>query len=392
MSFLQIKSDNPKMSFIIKKNPSSGMSIVPLKEGKLFGWFHENSYNVFYKETKFNDESPELQFSSPSFVLNAINNFFLDTIKKRNEFDIEANNSIFINMTSFAQAKFINHFINFFKDYQFEIEDKVYCKRIKISTKKPLFDLLSLTAVMYSFFELKNGDTYVDSAIAIKYAKFLNNINAPYFTRYLYKSNIIKSENDFKSCKQVLDNNMYNFSFGDNYMSRVNFAKSHTKNMPVVDFGNGEARFAFFLKEAPHYIGYDKDILVFESALNNLAKIAKPHYKTFNNKDEFEKEVNTHQKVDVLLIEVIEHMDLEEAKKVIKEQVERKNLNKLIISTPNRDFNQHYNITGFRHYDHKYELDLAEFKELLKDYKASFFNIGDEINGISTSIGAVITL
>ncbi len=39
MAFMQIGSTNPKFSFILKKNPESGMIVRSVREGHLFGYY-----------------------------------------------------------------------------------------------------------------------------------------------------------------------------------------------------------------------------------------------------------------------------------------------------------------------------------------------------------------
>jgi hypothetical protein len=49
---MQIKSNNPNFSFIIRKNPSSGMIIEAVRKGYLFGWYTgENTYNLYFKDS-----------------------------------------------------------------------------------------------------------------------------------------------------------------------------------------------------------------------------------------------------------------------------------------------------------------------------------------------------
>jgi len=51
MAIIQFSSTNPEFSYVIAKNPASGMSIKSIRKGQAFAWFsNENTYNVFFKD------------------------------------------------------------------------------------------------------------------------------------------------------------------------------------------------------------------------------------------------------------------------------------------------------------------------------------------------------
>jgi len=86
MSIVQLKSNNEDFSFIIKKNPNSGLVAKDLKKGVVFGFFtkgDENSFNIYFKDgsdevsfPQYEGESFEYlntsRYNSASFVVNAI--------------------------------------------------------------------------------------------------------------------------------------------------------------------------------------------------------------------------------------------------------------------------------------------------------------------------------
>ncbi|MMZ59470.1 hypothetical protein D1872_215080 [compost metagenome] len=101
--------------------------------------------------------------------------------------------------------------------------------------------------------------------------------------------------------------------------------------------------------------------------------------------------------VDVLLTEVIEHMDVPEAELLVKSVYENVKFDKFIITTPNYDFNQYYALNEFRHSDHKWEMNKNEFEKWIHDmfketnYTLQFLNIGDSVDGVYTTQGVLIT-
>jgi hypothetical protein len=100
--------------------------------------------------------------------------------------------------------------------------------------------------------------------------------------------------------------------------------------------------------------------------------------------------------VDFILGEVIEHMELADAASIVRSCLEYPSCNKVIITTPNADFNRHYFDEGMRHPDHKFEFTKNEFMSWLNEtvgvqYDVAYLDIGDMVDEISVSVGAVIT-
>lgn len=99
MAIFQLKSNNPDFSYIIAKNPSSGMSIKTIRKGNAFAWYStEDTYNVYFKdadnEISYKEQAEEMfeylnttRYCSTLFPLNAINTFFSSAFKKLHEKD-----------------------------------------------------------------------------------------------------------------------------------------------------------------------------------------------------------------------------------------------------------------------------------------------------------------
>ena len=136
MAFMQIGSTNPKFSFILKKNPSSGPLIRSIREGHLFGYYSNDDkiFNCFFRDSdteisykRFKDEEFEYvnpsRYNAPEFVLDSISEFLEHIIKKENEFDIEGyDNFLKINMIN-IKRKYLDIFKRYFKDISFEEEE-----------------------------------------------------------------------------------------------------------------------------------------------------------------------------------------------------------------------------------------------------------------------------
>lgn len=100
--------------------------------------------------------------------------------------------------------------------------------------------------------------------------------------------------------------------------------------------------------------------------------------------------------MDVILTEVIEHMPTKMARKLIRKIVQHIDFATFIITTPNSEFNTFYGLEGFRHDDHDWEMSTAEFQTWLiemideKIVTIEFYAIGDAVNGIHTTQGAIL--
>jgi hypothetical protein len=112
----------------------------------------------------------------------------------------------------------------------------------------------------------------------------------------------------------------------------------------------------------------------------------------FNSLDEF----RSQDKLNVLLTEVIEHNSMDEAKALIRQALEY-SVNKMIITSPNVEFNKFYNMENLlRHDDHIFEPTPAEFHVLIeectagKDCNVEYFYLGDSVNGIQPTQGCII--
>lgn len=98
---------------------------------------------------------------------------------------------------------------------------------------------------------------------------------------------------------------------------------------------------------------------------------------------------------DVLLTEVIEHVPLDAARALVS-ALASQGPRRLVITAPNRLFNEHYGAAGFRHPDHKWEPSPDEFKAFIHENAGphaahiQFKAIGDRVEGQPMCLLAVI--
>lgn len=419
MAIIQLNYTNPDFGFIIRKNPESGMQLKNIRQGIAFGWYSNNNttFNIFFKDAdnavSFGDQEFEYldttRYNSPVFVLNAISEFFSSTVKEEIDVDKQGEEkSLYINMVNIKHKKQIYHFKKYFSEFKIEMDNYVAKSfSLKLSTTESFHKLLNYTNLMMIFIVI-TSDEYIqlDQNSVEKYLASIEKLDAPFFIRYLFARNMFRSKKQFEKYKTRLETtNRYdsiNMAFGDTATQRRNeIRKIFQFDKPIVDVGCGEGFYAipFSMNLSDDKIYHAIDIVpeLTDAVKKKAAKKELKNIQVYNHIDEF---IETYDGgvMDILLTEVIEHMPQDQSIELLNGIIENIKFDKFVVTVPNQDFNQFYMIGDgeYRHKDHDWEPTEVEFQTFMKkvipdDYKLNFVNIGDTIDGISTSIGCVIT-
>jgi SAM-dependent methyltransferase len=419
MAIIQIETQNPDFGFIIRKNPASGMQLKSIRQGTAFGWYSNNdtTFNIFFKDAdnavSFGDQEFEYlnttRYNSPIFVLSAISEFFSSTVKEQIDIDKEGDEKSFmVNMVDVRYMHQIKHFEKYFPEFKIELEHYVAKSyKLKITTSESFHKLFNYMNLMMMFLALTSEEyIQLDQTSVEKYLNSIERLDAPFFIRYLFSRNMFRSRKQFDKYKNRLEETkLYtyvNMSFGDTAIQRRNrIRKMINFDRPILDVGCGEGfyaiPFAMDLGEDKTYHAIDIEKPLTDLVEKKAAKKDLKNIRVYNHIDEFVKKYDG-EPFDVILTEVIEHMPIEESRKLIQKIVNSVNFDKFIITVPNKDFNQFYMIGDdeFRHDDHDWEPTKLEFVSLMQDeipftFKMDFVDIGDTVDGISTSIGCIVT-
>ncbi|EMG27389.1 hypothetical protein LFLEISCH_11218, partial [Listeria fleischmannii subsp. fleischmannii LU2006-1] len=132
MAIIQLASDNPAFSFLIKKNPASGMVFRGIRKGVANGWFSEEGiYHVFFQDAQntvsFNaKDEPAFdylnlsKYTSPFAYLQMINEFFKTVYTKENDQDkVGFQNRIVFSMIYARKEHYLRFFNQYFEGYDF---------------------------------------------------------------------------------------------------------------------------------------------------------------------------------------------------------------------------------------------------------------------------------
>jgi len=418
MSIIQVKTSDPNFGFIIRKNPASGMQLKPIRKGMSFGWYSQNNtaFNIFFKdadnEVSFGNQEFEYlntdRYNSPLFILSAISEFFNSTVKAQCDEDITViEKSFFINMLDIKSIHQISNFKRFFNGFDIDCQHYVAKSyKITITTEHSFYMLFNYVNLLMMFIALTNDEfIYLETESIEKYLCSIERLDAPFFIRYLFNRNLLTSKKQFEKYKERLETSkLYQsiiLDYGNTAQQRMNnIRKKLLFNNSILDIGCGEGFYAIpFAKNLPDDKQYHAIDIVEELTDKVLKKANKKEIENiliYNHIDEF-LETYDGEQMDIILTEVIEHMPKIESGKLIQKIINNINIDKFIITVPNIEFNQFYMLYDeLRHEDHDWEPTKNEFQdwminEIPVTYNVEFINIGDTVNGISTSIGCVIT-
>ena len=417
MVLISITSSNPKLSFVIKKNPANGMIMNKLRQGFSFGWYaSERQYLIYfsdlgmsYKEHKDSDFEylNAKRYSSPVCIMNLLSEYLREPLSKSSDDDVSAKNSCklsFIETTNDIIKRFETTIpgIKCETTLLHSLTEKRQCYSITISTKNSLNYLLMIVNLLCLFSTLmirenmEIGDNLIE-----KYVNMMVQVDLPFYFRYKFSVLVLTSPNLFHKYQAVLEKSAsatLKLDFGDTATQRKSgLAQLVSFRLPIVDIGCGEGNYGipFAKKLAPLvYTGIDCD----PSQIKKINRRAKEkqvtNLKTYLSLDEYLGQASG--KVDVICSEVVEHISVEEAELLIKQVLDKVDFNSFIITTPDFDFNKHYSSgKGLRISDHKWEMTAPEFQTWIgkivnNRFKFEYLGIGHAINGVYSTQGVLI--
>ena len=426
MAFIQLESDNPQLSFLLRKNPASGMIVKQLRQGLLFGyysrnnptqfncWFKDHDSQVSYdadKEFEFNDVT---RYSAATFVNNCFDEFFHDVLTKDQDDDTAGfRNEISINCMRSRPGLF-EVFDRSFHEFSLEYEPLATgFHRVRIRTNQRLRKLLSYASLFALINAIQNREMrFVPDDLLVKYAKFIQYLDAPYFVRYIFKANLVRREETFAQVRQYLETDAIKLMPGHNFRQRLRFIERNLAGETIIDVGCGEGQYFHLAKKTDKYYAVDRDEQCLEQCRHRVKKRQLNNIELFESLDDLPPIFG---RKTLLLTEVIEHNTQGDAFALIRRCLLPET--RILITTPNRDFNVYYkqddedvidegddsrHVVGIeesndlRHEGHLFEFSDTEFREFLtKAVEGSgatiqFFNLGDCVNGITPQSAAIV--
>lgn len=409
------------LGYVIKKNPLSGMQKRQVRFCELSGMFKPgeiNKYCVYgtdYGGCSFslkNDDDRYINsmlYSSAVFVNSVISLFFDNPLKKIDQSDILYNHSFYIGSLQMTDRQFctIQKLTSYFENVTIELIKQSNIKSVRFAcTNSTLHYFLNVIYVLMTILILQNGEDFdITDALIEKTINCMVKSRSPYFIRYYFSSRSL-SQKLFIKFKKLLEQHptqKMDLFFGNTLHQRMSLIeKKLCFDHTLVDIGCGEGNYLNFFSETIkekniRYIGYDIDPTELEKANSKILKKEITTAIITNDLTNVFNLVKFSDCVEVIISEVIEHMELSEVKTFIENIANNIPFKKIIITTPNYEFNKNYNMeSDFRHSDHKWELTKNEFIEFMNkleivDCNKKYFDIGDTVDEISCTLGFELT-
>jgi len=427
---IKISCENDYLMDILYKNPDTdfGLYLKPLKNGQIAGNIVDKyNYEAVFQDEKYSylpEDSNQIDYQSycsPLCVLHICNELFSHILKNRDEFELKEIlwlhrtqgeldtvpcrieiPSFYIYSKWYRGGRFL--LSKYFDGIQIEkLSSRVFSLTVSAPTIFEAFNLLCLVSLFTHTTNEYGLFTFIDDSLAQKYGRILTNIrNVPYFVFYLFIMRAVKSEKQFFDLKPIFEKYLANdglqvdLKWQGTKQQRIQFISNQFNiETPILDIGCGDLEYykkMMKLGFKSQYYAVDKDEHI-ETLSRTIAKrYEENNLMFFNSLDEF----NSQEKLNVLLTEVIEHNSKDEAKALIKQALEY-SVNKMIITSPNIEFNQFYNMEKMmRHDDHIFEPTPEEFRAMIdectkgKNCNIEYFYLGDTINGIQPTQGCII--
>lgn len=447
MTIIQLTSTNPKLGFIIKKNPNSLPQIKQLKLGYAFGYYThkedgtllEQEYNVYfqeqincvsYKESTDPDSeldyTDKMRFMSPLCVLDLFDTFFNSTIKNQSADDVKDTfeNKIYINLLWIKPSAFKIFSLviqNFSKTtgLNFHYENKgenIYS--LELRSSNTLQFLLNIAQVLIMLIVIKNKiwpQINLESIRAkLKVSLPFVKDHLPYNLMYMLLCTL--DTKTFNAIVPSLQTSNITYFYGRLNERRFFFvlnelSRSRHQIDNIIDIGAGDGRYVDLLTKLKNINSKNISYHCLDINPEALQKLEQKRINKYSNYkvniiNADENKLQPHKSLTldptqtnvILMIEVIEHMEFEEAKILLTNIIQNIPFNKLILSTPNYEFNINYSMDKkFRHDDHKFEFIGLEFKEFItmccgsKQVTTKFCGIGDIVDEITPTQCVIIS-
>lgn len=404
MVHLKITSDNPDLSYVISKNPASGMIAKGIRKGTAFGWFNNNSYCLY-----FSDPPEEMSYSKQEFeyldtsayssslcYMNLLTDFFGTLMKADQEKDVITRQAVEIGLIK-TKKSYLDYFISFFPDFSFFVEELAPSYfRICIEYEGKLRVLLHLVNLLSTFSATQEKDCLlqVDKDTVVKIARSLALLKCPYYIINLVKQKFLESKGLFDHNKQLLEEScreQIQLSFGTLLNIRKDWVRSKLSySCPIlVDLGcGGDLNYGSLSKKYDRYYAIDSN----EEERQDAERRAKrKDYPVAAFLSSWQEAVDIlDEPTEVLLSEVLEHMPFENSIDLLRQVLSHTQVQKVLVTLPNKQFNQFYAVE-VRHSDHKWEVEREHLKTLLDvglehRWIGVHQSLGDCVNGIQPTV------
>ncbi len=420
MAIMQLSSTNPNFSYIIVKNPNTQLSnnapfVKSIRSGKLHGWYNSDAtiFNIWFKDSDmissfsiaYDNEFEYLdktRYCSALFVTMSINELLRSAVTVHDPLDVNDEFTHELHIPSVMMPhKRLNRALHTISDFHIEmvpiLPDSIIYD-VKITTTKSMHALLHYARLIFLLHNSAITDGYIDRTpeLVAKFANSLNEINAPYYVRYLFVREYITSPKKLAEQIDLIQPDNMILNFGDTKQQRwAAISKIFTSSIAntILDVGCGELwQSKRLAKMYEQVVAIDENERLQQVNQEKVERSSLTNITVLMTKAQSVAEwLSSYSKPDILMSEIIEHMNLLEAKELLKYIKNSNNFNTLVITVPNKDFNIHYSIANdeTRHDDHKWEPTFEEISDIISelffDNEFSITGIGDSVDNVHVS-------
>lgn len=390
---IKIKSDNPNLSYVLRKNPANPLTIYKYRSGFIIAHYvnnnefiinFESSPNKFWGDTCYLDSN---DYTNPIAYLGCMREVINDVLVKDCEQDIISSNSITLSYLK-VQPNSICILSSLFPNIKITLEEHVIISNIdKVQDLIIYTFLLLVLNIPSKEFLYSLGDSFFNKIVTV-----LEKLNKPIPYMVVYKiTTKLLPRDKFSSYKKRLEN-LLNVAYCDLDYRYLQEARKTTIKQVInrenvcIDLGAGEGQYSFLQDIVKDYIAVDRDGLCREKLISKGLKV----YSNITD-------IQIVEPTTILVTEVIEHNTYKEAIHLLVYLSSIKEINQIIITVPNREFNKYFDMAegDFRHYDHKWEPNYREFVDLINSafssWSKQFLDIGTNINYVTPTIGVELT-
>lgn len=407
MSYLSLSSTNPQFSYIVSKNPETIKSTKTpfkraLRQGTVFGWFSPDAqtFSLYFRdnevENSYGNGSFEYldtsRYEDPRIILGMITESLKSAITNQYELDgpgFASSITFTSRVSSFLRSRApFNKFT-----YEPITPDGNY---FNITIKgETAYEVLNLAQALCILTCVGNESLYLplDEAGVVKYLKSFAKIEAPYPVWALFISRAITSIELFRKVQEYFTLPGVKFKYGNTQLQRhkaIVEAFDDSKAETLIDIGCGEMYHTRRLSEKyTQVIAVEKDTDL--NAINER-KVERNKLNVLPLNVEatpawVESFAPTFEGADVLLSEVLEHIDMINAQALL-ESILATDANQIVLTVPNGAFNVNYGMEPdeTRHPDHLWEPSpdylLNTFLNIpLHGRILACEYVGDDVNG-----------
>jgi hypothetical protein len=435
---VEITSTNPNLMSILRKNPNSfsGIQLRSMKNGVVIGrCMSAERYDLVFQDTKYSfseDTTNQIDFQSycnPRVFLSMASIFLRHLLAERGNYLGQLIPWLGVTHEELDTEGF-EHTIripNVYADgfspergfvlssYFPEItlthkQGRLFS--LSITSTQSVFHLINLASLAMVYMAATNRQGWwISKDMISKYVRVLKNLAPiPYFVLYLFGRNCVRAEKDFQYFKPILEecsDQSLDLSWGSTQNMRIQevgdrMLEDGVIPYNVVEIGCAEMDYPrrYITKLDPHRTWWAHDIVDYSHVAQRIrSRFGVDNLWFVKDQDEIDtgQDLPEHNTL-LLMVEVIEHMPLEEAKSFTRTMLDVHAPKKAIITTPNAGFNKNFGINRFRHADHHFELTSPEFTSFIqealegmeREYKVIPFGIGDRVGEEYLSLGIEI--